>query len=384
MSKNLIEILKEANTDVIDIGDSEIDLAVAFILPDEIKDSYDKFLYFLGENLEVKDYSLSGNNYAIVNMYSFVEKNINNFQELYKNQRLNTEDITELMFEAISGNAPDSLYDKFENLFIQEQIGIKVINKELVGGYNDTSIYNINVEINKKPLTITAEKHNYDMQRPPYKWEITEENIEITPEIKNVILFHLIEQEETPNFKTYTNMYKDNLAETRDWIKKFSNKGDINITLEDVGNIYSKRLANIMFELGCSSCHFEDLGSLEAMKAQMIHIVNQNGIMNQEDKNKLNDEIFNIIDVEKGLIYKPTNLIFTNNELRKNWEEELEYDLEPDEDLEDLKKKIPFQQWKQNLIDTGDYEETVYFNNDSMFTLQKMVESEEESEEDEL
>ena len=384
MSKNLIEILKEANTDVIDIGDSEIDLAVAFILPDEIKDSYDKFLYFLGENLEVKDYSLSGNNYAIVNMYSFVEKNINNFQELYKNQRLNTEDITELMFEAISGNAPDSLYDKFENLFIQEQIGIKVINKELVGGYNDTSIYNINVEINKKPLTITAEKHNYDMQRPTYKWEITEENIEITPEIKNVILFHLIEQEETPNFKTYTNMYKDNLAETRDWIKKFSNKGDINITLEDVGNIYSKRLANIMFELGCSSCHFEDLGSLEAMKAQMIHIVNQNGIMNQEDKNKLNDEIFNIIDVEKGLIYKPTNLIFTNNELRKNWEEELEYDLEPDEDLEDLKKKIPFQQWKQNLIDTGDYEETVYFNNDSMFTLQKMVESEEESEEDEL
>lgn len=261
---------------------------------------------------------------------------------------------------------------------------VKLLGKTLVGGYNDTSIYNLKISINDNPIIITAEKNNYDMQIPPYKWEITEKNKEITPEIKNVILFNLIEQEETPNFKTYTNMYKDNLAETREWIKKFSNKGDINITLEDVGNIYSKRLANIMFESGCSSCHFEDLGSLEAMKAQMIHIVNEDGIMSQEDKNKLNDEIFNIIDVEKGLIYKPTNLIFTNNELRENWEEELEYDLEPDEDLEDLKKKIPFQQWKQNLIDTGDYEETVYFNNDSMFTLQKMVESEEESEEDEL
>lgn len=261
---------------------------------------------------------------------------------------------------------------------------VKLLGKTLVGGYNDTFIYNLKASINDKPIIITAEKQDYDMKNPSYKWEITEENKYITPEIKNVILFNLIESEETSNFKTYINMYKDNLAETRNWIKKYSDKSDINITLEDVGNIYSKRLANIMFELGCSTCHFEDLGSLEGMKSQMIHIVNQNAIMKQEDKDKINDEIFNIIDVEKGLLYKPSNLSFTNEELKKSWEEELKKDLEENEDLDEFKKKIPFEQWKQNLIDTGEYEETIYFNNDSMFTLQKSIEKNENEEEDEL
>lgn len=261
---------------------------------------------------------------------------------------------------------------------------VKLLEKTLVGGYNDITVYNLKININNKPCIITAEKHNYDMQIPSYKWEITKENKDITPEIKNIILFNLIEQEENSDFKRYVNVYKDDLAETRNWIKKYSDKSDINITLEDVGNIYSKKLANIMFESGYSTCHFEDVGSLESMKAQMIHIVNRNGILNQEDKDKINDEIFNIIDVEKGLIYTPSNLIFTNEELRKTWEEDLKIDSELNEDLDDLKKKIPFEQWKQNLIDTGEYEETVYFNNDSMFTLQKSIEKNEESEEDEL
>lgn len=261
---------------------------------------------------------------------------------------------------------------------------VKLLEKTLVGGYNDTSVYNLKININNKPIIITAEKHNYDMPNPSYKWEITEENKDITPEIKNVILFNLIEQEESSKFQTYINMFKNNLDETREWIKKYSDKGDINITLEDVGNMYSKKLANIMFELGCSTRYFEDLGSLEGMKSQMIHIVNQNGILNQEDKNKINDEIFNVIDVEKGLIYKPSNLIFTNKELRKAWEEELEKDLEPNEDLIETKKKIPFEVWKENLINTGEYDEIVYFNNDSMFTLQKSAEKNEESEEDVL
>ncbi len=261
---------------------------------------------------------------------------------------------------------------------------VKLLGKTLVGGYNDTAVYNLKININDKPIIITAEKHNYDMKNPSYKWEITEENKNITPEIKNTILFNLIEQEENSDFKRYTSMYKKNLTETRNWIKKYSDKGDINITLEDVGNMYSKRLANIMFEIGCSTCHFEDLGSLEGMKNQMIHVVNRNAIMNQEDREKINNEIFNIIDTEKGLVYKPSNLIFTNKELRKAWEEELEKDLEPNEDLIETKKKIPFEVWKENLINTGEYDEIVYFNNDSMFTLQKSAEKNEESEEDEL
>lgn len=117
---------------------------------------------------------------------------------------------------------------------------VKLLEKTLVGGYNDITVYNLKININNKPCIITAEKHNYDMQIPSYKWEITKENKDITPEIKNIILFNLIEQEENSDFKRYVNVYKDDLAETRNWIKKYSDKSDINITLEDVGNIYSK------------------------------------------------------------------------------------------------------------------------------------------------
>lgn len=46
---------------------------------------------------------------------------------------------------------------------------------------------------------------------------------------------------------------------------------------------------------------------------------------------------------------------FDEKELRKNWEEELKNDLEDGESLEEYKKKVPFEKWIENLLDTGDY-----------------------------
>lgn len=63
--------------------------------------------------------------------------------------------------------------------------------------------------------------------------------------------------------------------------------------------------------------------------------------------------------IEKGLIYKYSNLIFTNEELKKDWQEQLKHDLEDNENLEELKKKNPFKKWKEDLINTGEYK-TVY------------------------
>lgn len=59
----------------------------------------------------------------------------------------------------------------------------------------------------------------------------------------------------------------------------------------------------------------------------------------------------------KGLKEKSTGKIVEDSELKKQWEKELTYDLEKDETLEEYKKKVPFEKWKQYLIDTNDYEE---------------------------
>lgn len=59
----------------------------------------------------------------------------------------------------------------------------------------------------------------------------------------------------------------------------------------------------------------------------------------------------------KGLRYKETGLVQSDDELKKQWEKELENDLEKGDQLENYKKKIPFEKWKQDLIDTNDYEE---------------------------
>lgn len=66
---------------------------------------------------------------------------------------------------------------------------IKILNKELVGGYNDISVYNLKIKINnEEPIIITAEKNNYDMQEPNHKWAITDKTHNLRPEIYEEII----------------------------------------------------------------------------------------------------------------------------------------------------------------------------------------------------
>lgn len=76
-----------------------------------------------------------------------------------------------------------------------------------------------------------------------------------------------------------------------------------------------------------------------------------------EDENEILDEIYNRVSkLNEDLKYKPTGLEFNDDELRKSWEEQLEADLEDGETLDDLKKKIPFEKWKQDLKNTNEFE----------------------------
>lgn len=59
----------------------------------------------------------------------------------------------------------------------------------------------------------------------------------------------------------------------------------------------------------------------------------------------------------KGLRNKSTGIIQDDNELKIQWEKELIDELEEGEKIENYKNKIPFEKWKQDLIDTNDYDE---------------------------
>ena len=71
-------------------------------------------------------------------------------------------------------------------------------------------------------------------------------------------------------FESNLKYYKDILEDTKDYIDTYS-IGDL--TLKDVGEKYSKKLANIMFDLLYASWSFKDLGSLDNIKVQMAETI---------------------------------------------------------------------------------------------------------------
>ena len=62
----------------------------------------------------------------------------------------------------------------------------------------------------------------------------------------------------------------------------------------------------------------------------------------------------NLQEKLKGLRNKSTGIIQDDNELKIQWEKELIDELEEGEKIEDYKNKIPFEKWKQDLIDTNE------------------------------
>ena len=49
---------------------------------------------------------------------------------------------------------------------------LKIISAKCVGGYNDTTIYNVTINYYGKNETVTLEKSYHDMQEPSNKWKV--------------------------------------------------------------------------------------------------------------------------------------------------------------------------------------------------------------------
>lgn len=91
---------------------------------------------------------------------------------------------------------------------------IEILYKELVGGYNDTSVFNLKIKINNEDIiTVTAEKHNFDMQEPDHKWEISDKTHNLRPEIYDEIIRKLEDEYISVSEEFLKDKYKEYIEE---------------------------------------------------------------------------------------------------------------------------------------------------------------------------
>lgn len=261
---------------------------------------------------------------------------------------------------------------------------IKFLKKELVSEFIDTSVYNVNVEINKKPLTITAEEHNREWHIPPYKWEIIDKNQNLTPEIKEKIIFDLIEDTEDVKFQNNLKIHNSEINSAKELITNVYDKGNNLessnfITIKELGENYSKKLANIMFYVGYANRVLNRTNSLEDTKKQLLDVLDKD--------TELNVTLFNDKDsITKEQLLKQIKDDFIENEIDYYLgDNEVDPQKVPKDFKEEMinrvrKGMIDDLSYKYVIWDTGEIEELIEMLPDECFTENP----EEDEEEDEL
>lgn len=94
---------------------------------------------------------------------------------------------------------------------------------------------------------------------------------------------------------------------------------------------------------------WDDLDDVKDNVESIIELLNTKKT-DEEEKAEVEESL-----KENITLVNSNGVKFNEEELRKNWEEELKNDLEDEESLEEYKKKVPFEKWIENLLDTGDY-----------------------------
>lgn len=109
----------------------------------------------------------------------------------------------------------------------------------------------------------------------------------------------LKEYREEEKFQENIKVWKESLKFAKERIIGFYDKqktsDDVTyITLETVGKKYSKKLANVMFDLGYGEWVFNDSGTLEKMQEQMIDTLEDDKDVNEylEDKNLTREQLY--------------------------------------------------------------------------------------------
>lgn len=134
--------------------------------------------------------------------------------------------------------------------------------------------------------------------------------------LKGITVEEILKYEEYQNilFKNNLILWKDGIYFAKDRIKTFYNKekdskDEKYITLKEFGEIYSKRLANLMFELGYGEWVYIDYGKLDKMQEQMIDIL--------EDDNDL-EEILKDKEITKNSLFEQIKGYVLEGEIEKS------------------------------------------------------------------
>lgn len=133
--------------------------------------------------------------------------------------------------------------------------------------------------------------------------------------LKPCLAEHIDKNNEDIIFNININDYKESIRFAKERVEGFYNK-DSNeqkyITLKEVGNKYSKKLANIMFELGYGEWVFNDEKNLENMQRQIIEILEHDeGIK----------EILDEKNITREQLYKQIKPNFIEEELARYLDE---------------------------------------------------------------
>lgn len=141
--------------------------------------------------------------------------------------------------------------------------------------------------------------------------------------IKGITVQELLEykRQQDKSFERNLDLWKDGIGFANDRIKTFYDKQkdskDIKyITIKEVGENYSKRMANLMFELGYGEWVFRDYGQIDKMQEQMI------GILQDDDDLK---EILNKKGITKNNLFKQIEGYILKGEIEESIYNKEEY-----------------------------------------------------------
>ncbi len=198
--------------------------------------------------------------------------------------------------------------------------------------------------------------------------------------IKGITVQEILENQKKDNkvFNENLVLWKDGIKFAEERIIEFYDKEKTSndekyITLETVGKQYSKKLANIMFDCGYGEWVFNNSGTLEKMKEQMIDILEED-----KDLNKLLEEK----NITREQLYRKIKEDFLESELSKYLQDNyIDIGMIPEENKEDMinqvrKGMLDNYSYKYIVWDSGDLEPIIETLPENCFISEKTTEEE--------
>lgn len=182
--------------------------------------------------------------------------------------------------------------------------------------------------------------------------------------LKPCLAEHIDKNNEDIIFNININDYKESIRFAKERVEGFYNK-DSNeqkyITLKEVGNKYSKKLANIMFELGYGEWVFNDEGNLENMQRLIIEILEHDeGIK----------EILDEKNITREQLYKQIKPNFIEEELARYLDEN---NIDIGAIPENIKNEM-IQIVRKGMLDNYSYEFIIWDSGDLEFSIDRLSE----------